>query len=68
MLREDILDLAMKVGTELTIILACIGDVTGGGDDVKGVGGVSFLLTILMFVAVSRRKVREATCTNSVSL
>ena len=67
---EEMLDLAMKVGTELTTVLASIGDVTGDVIKDKGDGDFSFLLTILMFVAVSSRKVGEATgiCSGTLDL
>ena len=59
MLKEP--DLAIKVGTELTIVLASIGDVSGDFIKDHGVSCFSFPLTILVFVDVSSRKVGEAT-------
>ena len=64
------LDLAMKVGTELITVLASIGDDIGDVIKDMGVGDFSFLLTILLFVAVSSRRVGEATgiCSGTLDL
>ena len=64
MLRASELDLAMKVGTEVTIVLDSIGD----GIEDNGVSSFSFPLTILMFVDVSSRKVGGVTGICSVTL
>ena len=44
---------ALPVGSELTIVLACIGDVAGDDTKDKEIGCSSFLVTIFMFIYVS---------------